>query len=99
MPMDLPPEAMVPAWALQLSTAMGEIRAKVESIPAIQQEVMSLRKEMVPMREHEVLTGRSDELWNGYQQMKGAMRIFVFIQGGINVGALVWGALRQTGHI
>ena len=99
MPMDQPPEAMVPAWALQLSTAMGEIKAKVEAIPGIKQDLLELRKEMVPMREHEVLIKRSDELWNGYQQLKGGLRIFVLIQVTLNLAVVVWGALRQTGRL
>ena len=74
MPVEQPPEAMVPVWALNLTATMSEIKAKVEAIPGIKEDLRNLRKEMVPMGEHVDTRERVDKLWDVYNNQQGELK-------------------------
>lgn len=54
----------VPTWAVNLVQQVAEIRVKVESVPRIERELDELRKSMIPVKEHEEMVRRVDDLWD-----------------------------------
>lgn len=54
----------VPTWAVNLVQQVAEIRVKVESVPRIERELDELRKAMIPVKEHEEMLRRVDDLWD-----------------------------------
>src|SRR5260370_17514309 len=66
-------EAMVPVWAMTLTAQVAEIKAKTDTIPALQHTVEEMRLGAVSVRDHEELRARLGALWDAHNPRAGEL--------------------------
>lgn len=66
-----PETGNIPLWAVSLRETVARIDERTGRIDTIAENVESLRRNTVPLNEHELLMQRVDQLWNRDLQARG----------------------------